>query len=89
MPDNDWRGKKYAFFCHKECEAFPCHNGIEPENFNCLFCFCPLYMLGDKCGGNFVFLENGVKDCSACTIPHDKNNYGLINEKLKENLYIK
>ena len=48
-----WEGKHYAFFSNKECEYFPCHAGADPENFNCLFCYCPLYALGDKCGGNF------------------------------------
>ena len=46
-----WEGKHYAFFSNKECEYFPCHAGADPENFNCLFCYCPLYALGDKCGG--------------------------------------
>lgn len=78
-----WYGKQYSFFSHKNCEAFPCHSGIEPDKFNCLFCYCPLYMLGDKCGGNFNYLENNVKDCSSCTIPHHKENYGFIMERLK------
>lgn len=79
----DWHGKKYAFFSHKECEAFPCHPGIASDNFNCLFCYCPLYMLGDQCGGNFAYLDNGVKDCHACIIPHDKDKYGIIVEHLR------
>ena len=44
-----WEGKKYAFFQHKECEFFPCHPVKDAETFNCLFCYCPLYALGDKC----------------------------------------
>ena len=48
-----WEGKHYSYFSNKECEYFPCHKGADPENFNCLFCYCPLYALGDKCGGNF------------------------------------
>ena len=43
-----WEGKHYSFFSNKECEYFPCHQGADPENFNCLFCYCPLYALGDK-----------------------------------------
>ena len=53
-----WEGKHYAFFSNKECEYFPCHAGADPENFNCLFCYCPLYALGDKCGGNFRMTES-------------------------------
>ena len=65
-----WEGKHYAFFSNKECEYFPCHAGADPENFNCLFCYCPLYALGDKCGGNFRMTETGIKDCTNCQLPH-------------------
>ena len=70
--------KNYAFFSHKDCEFFPCHKGIDPEQFNCLFCYCPLYALGENCGGNFSYLENGAKDCSQCLVPHRKSNYDYI-----------
>ena len=68
----------YAFFQNKQCEYFPCHEKAVPENFNCLFCYCPLYALGDQCGGNFRYLENGIKDCSGCLKPHRKENYQKI-----------
>lgn len=73
----------YNMFTNRECEFFPCHEGIEKEEFNCLFCYCPLYHSKD-CGGNFVLLANGVKDCSYCTIPHEKGNYDYIVNKIKE-----
>lgn len=73
-----WKGKHYAFFQNKECEYFPCHKGIREEDFNCLFCYCPLYMLGKDCGGNFQYGENGVKDCKNCTRPHIRDNYGTM-----------
>ena len=73
-----WEGKHYAFFSNKECEYFPCHAGADPENFNCLFCYCPLYALGEDCGGDFVYLKNGIKDCSDCLKPHLKENYAEI-----------
>lgn len=41
----------YKFFQNRECEYFPCHKTNDPEHFNCLFCFCPLYALGERCGG--------------------------------------
>ena len=52
----------YSFTQHRACEFFPCHKTSHPEDFNCLFCYCPLYTLGSKCGGNFRYLENGVKE---------------------------
>lgn len=74
----------YKFFQNKECEYFPCHKVKDTEDFNCMFCYCPLYPLKDKCGGNFSYTLNGIKDCSGCTFPHRANNYELVLEKLKD-----
>ena len=70
--------ENYKFFQHRECEFFPCHKTEDEENFNCLFCYCPLYALGENCGGNFKYTENGVKDCSACLVPHSRGGYKHI-----------
>ncbi|MGL5694068.1 MAG: cysteine-rich small domain-containing protein, partial [Peptostreptococcaceae bacterium] len=51
--------ENYKFFNHKTCECFPCHKTNKPEEFNCLFCYCPLYALGEDCGGNFKYNESG------------------------------
>ena len=72
------------FFQNKGCEYFPCHPGAETDSFNCLFCYCPLYALGKKCGGDFVYLENGVKDCSACLFPHQPENYDALLARYDE-----
>jgi Zn-finger protein len=48
-----------------------------------MFCCCPLYALGDKCGGNFVYLEQGIKDCSKCNIPHTEAGYQHVFSKLR------
>ena len=71
----------YAYYCNKECEFFPCHKLPENGFFNCLFCYCPLYALGDKCGGGFRYTANGVKDCSQCTIPHSEIGYSYVTGK--------
>lgn len=68
----------YDFFQNTECEYFPCHEGADPEHFSCLFCYCPLYALGDRCGGNFRYTRDGIKDCSACLRPHCRENYESI-----------
>ena len=47
----------YDFFQNSACEYFPCHKCQDPENFSCLFCYCPLYALGDQCGGNFTYTK--------------------------------
>lgn len=72
----------YNYFQNKQCEYYPCHTGVDAEKFSCLFCYCPLYALGDRCGGSFTYLKNGIKDCSRCTKPHIRENYGKIMEKM-------
>ena len=72
----------YDFVQNRECEYFPCHKGADPEKFNCLFCFCPLYALGEQCGGNYTYTEEGIKDCSGCLIPHKRENYDKIMKKM-------
>ena len=72
----------YDFFQHKTCEYFPCHTGADPEKFSCLFCFCPLYALGDQCGGAYTYTADGIKDCSNCLKPHRRENYHAICEKI-------
>jgi len=76
-----WQGKHYAFFQNTACEYFPCHPQPGAERFNCLFCYCPLYTLGRSCGGSFAYLENGIKDCSGCALPHRPESYGKITER--------
>lgn len=73
----------YDFFQNRECEYFPCHKGADPKTFSCIFCYCPLYCLGDSCGGNFCYTGNGIKDCSGCLRPHQRENYGEICEKIE------
>ncbi len=72
------------FFQNRDCEYFPCHKDADPETFNCLFCYCPLYALGESCGGGFTYTKDGVKDCSACLFPHRPENYGRVCETLGE-----
>lgn len=77
-------GDNYKFFSHKNCEFFPCHKVKNSDDFNCLFCYCPLYVLGNKCGGNFSYNEKGIKNCSKCVLPHKKQNYDYIIKKFNE-----
>ena len=72
----------YDFFQNRACEYFPCHKCADPETFSCLFCYCPLYALGPKCGGNFTYTPGGIKDCSGCLFPHRRENYGKVCEKM-------
>ncbi|MCR4821339.1 MAG: aminotransferase class I/II-fold pyridoxal phosphate-dependent enzyme [Treponema sp.] len=74
------------FFRNTDCSYFPCHKGIDCEEFNCLFCYCPLYSR-PSCPGNPTFIkkEDGriVKRCTDCTFPHRAENYDKIIALLK------
>ena len=72
----------YRFFSNRECQYYPCHKGI--EEMNCLFCYCPLYALGKDCGGNFRYTQTGIKDCSGCMIPHEKENFGRVTGRFQD-----
>lgn len=61
---------EYPFITHRECPYFPCHDDIDPDDFNCLFCYCPLYALGSACKGRYRINKKGVKDCTGCSLPH-------------------
>lgn len=82
--DPHWKNKHYSFYQNEKCEYFPCHKTEKPEEFNCLFCYCPLYALGDRCGGNFSYNRKGIKDCTNCLLPHKRDNYGYVNSKFQE-----
>ena len=73
----------HTFFSNRSCKYFPCHKGADPEDFNCLFCYCPLYAMGPDCGGNYRLTQSGVKDCTGCLVPHRRENYERIMEKLR------
>lgn len=47
-------GKFLSFFENKDCKYFPCHKGL--ADFNCLFCYCPMYRL-EHCPGNPRYFE--------------------------------
>ena len=75
----------YRFFQNRACEFFPCHAVEDVEKFNCLFCYCPLY-LREKCLGNPSYLVDGrgckIKDCSNCTVVHRPEMYDEIMHQL-------
>lgn len=74
-----------ACFVNDKCEYFPCHD-LPRERFNCLFCYCPLYTIKD-CGGTYSYTEKGIKNCMDCTFPHERDNYGKVLKKLKEEMF--
>lgn len=78
----------YKFFQNTECPYFPCHD-ISVDKMNCLFCYCPLYALGDQCGGDFIYLDNGIKSCEKCIKSHDgPSAWDYINKRMDEVMQI-
>ena len=85
-----WKGhcknmkNSYKFFSNRDCKYFPCHSLPDIDNFNCLLCFCPLYLLRD-CGGNFKYTgAKRVKTCADCHLPHLPEYYDTVVSKLKD-----
>ena len=76
--------KHYQFFQNRECEYFPCHKDVEEKDFNCLFCYCPLYTLGENCCGNFLYTDTGVKSCVNCNFPHKRENFSALIKRFPE-----
>ena len=81
MQRGDDMENSYKFFQNAACEYFPCHKVKCSDDFNCLFCYCPLYALGSSCGGNCIYTDEGIKDCSNCLIPHSPGGYDYIHER--------
>lgn len=74
----------YRFFENRDCKYFPCHKGL--TDFNCLFCYCPLYAK-ERCPGapeRVRVGEKWVKDCTNCTFPHEPKNYDAIIKCLSD-----
>ena len=68
----------YKFYQNEQCEYFPCHDVADSSSFNCLFCYCPLY-LKENCLGHPDYILNTkgqrIRDCSGCTVVHRPEMY--------------
>ena len=73
-----------SFFQNRQCPYFPCHANAAEDTFNCLFCYCPLYALGEDCGGNCSYTQNGIKDCTECQLPHREEGYEYVLSKFSQ-----
>lgn len=91
QPKDTVNTANFKHYTNTKCEFFPCHDLEQmknPDEFNCLFCYCPLQYL--ECPGPYtVFLGiDGVtrKDCSACVLPHDGffKSWNFIQHWLKK-----
>jgi len=88
--ESDWRvytpmNNSTEYFENTACIAYPCHPVCGEGKMNCLFCYCPFYW-DEKCLGTHTYLDNRVKDCSACVWVHDINNYEAIIKLLRKKL---
>ena len=80
------RSNSYRFFQNRECKFFPCHEVQDEDGFNCLFCYCPLY-LDDNCLGSPEYIITGrgqrIKDCSSCLVVHSPEMYDKVIAHLR------
>lgn len=82
------RKNDFNHFQNRECRYFPCHGkergtgSVPVEDFNCLFCYCPLYLVED-CGGKYTMEDYG-KNCMECTRNHDKDSWKFIVSRIRE-----
>lgn len=75
----------YKYFKNDACKYLPCHQGMKGDDFNCLFCYCPMNRYEDCLGTpEYISLLNGktLKDCTNCTFPHEPEHYEEIMEFL-------
>lgn len=75
----------FKYFKNVNCKYMPCHEDVGDE-FNCLFCYCPLNRYEDCLGTpEYKTMENGtrVKICTNCIFPHIPENYEKIIEFIK------
>lgn len=73
----------HRFFENKDCKYYPCHKGV--EEFNCLFCYCPMYTK-EKCPGSPKYSRKEgriIKVCTDCNFPHHPENYEVILRMLR------
>jgi len=73
----------HRFFNNSACRYFPCHPTKNPDSFNCLFCYCPLYSFDEKCGGDYYY-SGKIKACDKCEAPHAPDYYDVIIRKLED-----
>lgn len=73
-----------SFFQNRDCPYFPCHAAADQDTFNCLFCYCPLYALGEECGGHVSYTQRGIKDCTNCQLPHREGGYEYVLSKFPQ-----
>ena len=70
----------------KTCKHHLCHKGIDEKDFDCMLCYCPLYLI--ECAGNFKIIKRGKnkgkKDCSDCVFPHTTGGKRYVLRRLKQ-----
>ena len=65
----------YKYFKNKDCKYFPCHKGL--DDFNCLFCYCPLYEM-KNCPGNKRYIEKNGKPLRYVQTVHFRINRKIM-----------
>ncbi len=54
-----WEGKDILISAIRNVNFCHCHKNADPDDFNCLFCYCPLYALGGEMRWEFPVYGKG------------------------------
>lgn len=70
--------ENFKGFKNTSCEFWPCHPEEKMDGMGCMSCYCPLYFV--MCPGTYSRLPDGRKDCSGCTIVHEKGGWEVVQQ---------
>ena len=78
--------RRYQFFNHAACEVLPLPRHAGRGAQLPLLPSARSTRSGPACGGNYRYVgERGdIKDCSACTLPHRRENYDYLMGRYAE-----
>ena len=67
----------------RKCKYFPCHERVAEREFDCMWCYCPLYEI--DCAGRYEIVgKDMVKDCTNCIMPHAKEGIKYILRRINQ-----
>ena len=72
----------YKYFKNTDCKYFPCHKGLS-DDFNCLFCYCPMYSM-PNCPGSKTYIEKNGKKIKVCGVVKDETGEPVIGATVME-----
>ncbi|WP_432490175.1 cysteine-rich small domain-containing protein [Flavonifractor plautii] len=76
-------GRTFSFSSNKAWERYPCRSMQKGWNSAACSAIVRCICWAER-AEMLHHLENGVKDCSKCLIPHQRDNYGYLAGRFQE-----